>query len=181
VSGAVAADWVVVGAGDLNRDGFADVVLQQQSSGATLYANMANGVFSGWGVVSNALTPDWDAAAVADLTGDGFAEVVFQNLASGDGYPAGATLAADVSSGAVQWNIVTTGLGAAWRVEGTADIDNDGLAEILFQNAADGATGSVGWRPAGTIIGPNGLATVTAGFEPFAAIAQNITADWQLV
>ena len=71
-------DWVAVGAGDINRDGFADVVVQQQSTGTTYYANMADGAFAGWGVVSTNLTADWKVKAVADVTGDGFADVVFQ-------------------------------------------------------------------------------------------------------
>jgi FG-GAP repeat len=46
--------WNVVDVGDINGDGFADIVTQNSTTGQIQYANMANGVFSGWVSVTTA-------------------------------------------------------------------------------------------------------------------------------
>jgi hypothetical protein len=47
--------WNVVGVGDINGDGFADVGIENHSTGQIIYANTANGVFSGWPAVATFL------------------------------------------------------------------------------------------------------------------------------
>src|SRR5208282_5649190 len=57
--------------------GFGNIFLQNAATGTIVYANMANGVFSGWGNFGN--TPGWTVEGVGDITGNGCADVVIQN------------------------------------------------------------------------------------------------------
>jgi hypothetical protein len=166
VSNSLTADWIAVGAGDFDGDGFADVAVQQHSTGAILYAAMAGGVFSGWGVLAGALTPDWIARAVADVTGDGRADVVLQN-SLGIGTPAGTTLFADVAAGAVQYGVVTASVDSNWVAEGVADVDNDGFADVVFQNKTSGTALYADMGP--------------SGFQTWGIAAANLNADWHVV
>jgi hypothetical protein len=58
-SGEIAIDpsnpalWKAVALGDVNGDGFADVIVQHTNNGNIAYANMANGQLSGYVVVAN--------------------------------------------------------------------------------------------------------------------------------
>ena len=77
---AQAPGWNVVGVGDVNGDGYADIVIQNPGSGQIAYINMAGGVFAGF--VGVAATPGYTVKAVADLTGDGFADIVVQSTSA---------------------------------------------------------------------------------------------------
>ena len=91
----------VVGAGDINRDGFADIVVENFSTGEIDYGNMANGMFNGWVHVVN--SPGWKVAAVEDVVGNGFDDIVVQNSTTGQIYYA------NMTTGAFQgWGTVGT-------------------------------------------------------------------------
>ena len=72
-----------------------------------------------------------------------------------------------------QWGVVTANVTADWVVQGTADVDNDGFNDVLFQNVAGGG----GINPGTTYYANMG----PGGFEGWGAIATNITAEWQVV
>ena len=73
--------WSVVAVADINNDGYDDIVLQNNSSGAIVYANMHNGVFGGWVGVTG--TPGWNVVGAGDIARDGYADIVIQNPSSG--------------------------------------------------------------------------------------------------
>ena len=73
--------WTVVGAGDINRDGYADVVIENHSTGQIVYANMAGGVFSGFVAVTT--LPGWNVVSVEDVKGNGSDDIVIQNPITG--------------------------------------------------------------------------------------------------
>ena len=84
-----------------------------------------------------AFSPGW--AFTWGLTWDRLAEVIFQNTAGGAGVKPGTTFYADMKTGVAQWGVVTASVDGNWEVQGTADVDNDGSADVLFQHATTGA------------------------------------------
>jgi hypothetical protein len=51
--------WDVKALVDVDNDGSADVIVQNEADGVTYFADLNQGVFAGWGVVSGALPSDW--------------------------------------------------------------------------------------------------------------------------
>jgi hypothetical protein len=51
--------WDIGPLADLDNDGYADVVIQNQANGTTYFADMNAGAFAGWGVVSGAVGAEW--------------------------------------------------------------------------------------------------------------------------
>jgi hypothetical protein len=94
---------------DVNGDGFADVIFQSQSTGAAIFADMANGAFSGWGVVAQNINSTFVVVGVADVDNDGHTDVIFQHTTDGQ------TLYAHMGpNGFLGWGAVGPNLGAAW-------------------------------------------------------------------
>jgi hypothetical protein len=73
--------FTVVGAGDIAHTGDADIVVQNETTGQILYANMVGGAFSNWVAVGT--TPGWSVTAVEDVMGNGYDDIVIQNQSTG--------------------------------------------------------------------------------------------------
>src|SRR5262249_41975041 len=126
-TGALPGGWIVGGHGDVNGDGFADIVVQNSASGSSVVAaEHGTGTPTWIGVGS---TPGWTVRGVGDVTGDGFADIVIQNQSTGQ--VAFASMAHGTLSG---WAPVATVPG--WVVEGVGDINGDGFTDVVIQNAS---------------------------------------------
>ena len=79
--GAIGLDWELVGVGDLNADGRADILFRRKGDGMVAHLMKGLQVISAHllGAVGN----DWTLAAVADLNGDGTADILFQRARDG--------------------------------------------------------------------------------------------------
>lgn len=104
--------WTVKEAGDINRDGFADVVIQNNANGDVSYVNMANGVASGYGTMMTGVGTAWQLEALADTNNDGDLDGIIRNvLGSGDTY------VVNMENGAFQsFTLVAQGIGSQWYV-----------------------------------------------------------------
>jgi fibronectin-binding autotransporter adhesin len=131
---------VRVGAGDIDRDGFADIItgagpgavgghvkVFSGQSGAELRSFFAFEGFSGGVFVAG-----------GDVNGDGFVDIV---TGAGDTSPGGHVKVFDGQSGALYLSFFAypTGFTGGVRV-GAADVDGDGLADIIT-GAGPGAAG----------------------------------------
>jgi hypothetical protein len=135
--------WQVVGVGDFNGDGFADVLWFNANTG-TLAEWLLDGQGNVRAGVNLSLTCDsecssqWRVLGVGDFNGDGFADVLWFNAETG-------TLAEWLLDG--QGNVragvnlsLTCGAGCSpqWRVLGVGDFNGDGHADVLWFNADTG-------------------------------------------
>jgi hypothetical protein len=152
------ADFVVKGIGDIDGDGIGDVVFQSVSTGITIYSDMAAvaqhvavGVFTltdTQHLVAVTGDPSFVVKAVGDLDGDGFADVVFeQETNPGNGSPISSILveAHNDHDGTGHFTLVPISLDgsgaptnlAAFDVKGIADVNGDGINDIVMQYTQD--------------------------------------------
>jgi len=132
---AIPVEWQVVGTGDFNGDGRADVVWRNTNGSFTNWLSQANGTFSSndanaWEVVPTS----WKVDGVGDFNGDGRDDLVWRNdngtfttwLAQADG--------GFVSNDANSLTVLPTN----WKVSDTGDFNGDGRDDIIWRRD-DGA------------------------------------------
>jgi YD repeat-containing protein len=115
---------VVAGLGDVNGDGYTDVVMRNNTTGQWGYfAGGASGyTWVSMGVFNTAYT----IVGVGDINGDGIADVVWQNKSTGDwGYTAMS------ASGTGTWHDVGV---LSEPIVGVGDITGDGKADVVWQD-----------------------------------------------
>jgi hypothetical protein len=139
-------DWRIVATADLNGDNSTDLVFQNQKNGDLAYwlmqmpdSDVIPRVLGSVATNIGFLTPknpgaNWNVVGMADFNRDGFPDILFQNSVTGQlyvWYMKGTTLIAGAF-------ISPSDPGAGWSVAAVGDMNNDGQADILFQNAANG-------------------------------------------
>ena len=149
----------VSGAGDVNGDGFADVLVF--IDGAALFLGSATGIVGTDPTTAHAhiAGPSGVLSGAGDVNGDGFADIIlgapgFPELGTFGvflGSPAGIT-ATDFS----QAQTLVPGV-HSWRVAAAGDIDNDGFDDVLV--GALGFVGSLNSEGAAYVFrgGPSGI------------------------
>jgi hypothetical protein len=132
--------WKIVGALDLNIDGVTDILLQHPSSTwvAVWLLNAAGQITSIVPVYSNALG-SWRVAGTADVNRDGITDILLQHSAM-------TWVAAWLMNEAGQitsYLPIFSGDLGAWRVAATADLNHDGISDIVLQHTT--LTWVAGW------------------------------------
>ncbi|MBC2606941.1 S8 family serine peptidase [Pelagicoccus albus] len=129
--------WSVVGAADLNGDSIEDLLLENSSTRlVSKWLINSSGVRSSGGLVySSPMGTGWTIAGTADLNGDGIDDVLLQNAQSG--YVSKWLINSSgvrASGGLVHASPMSTG----WSIAGTADLNGDGIEDVLLQNLRTG-------------------------------------------
>jgi glucose/arabinose dehydrogenase len=140
--------WQIADADDFNGDGQADLVWQHAPTG-TLYLWLMQGrqLVAGVPLEPGSIDPAWRLAATGDFNRDGHADLLWQELPSG-------RLMVWLMDGAVRQSTATLTPGQIdpeWRIAGTADLNQDGHIDILWQHIVTGRL--MAWLMDGTSVG----------------------------
>jgi hypothetical protein len=153
--GTVAANWSVVGVGDFNGDGKADILWQNTTNG-----NLAIYLMNGTTVTSSATFANLGAYTVVgtgDFNGDGKSDILLRD-GSGD-------IAIWEMNGTTILNPSAAGVGnlsTVWSVAVTGDFNGDGKSDILWRDTS-GDTAI--WFMNGTAMSSGaGLGTISTTF-----------------
>jgi hypothetical protein len=153
--GNVATNWNVVGVGDFNGDGMADILWQNTSNG-----NLAIYLMNGTTVTSSATFANpgaYSVVGIGDFNGDGKSDILLRD-GSGD-------IAIWEMNGTTILNPTTTGVGnlsSVWSVAETGDFNGDGYSDILWRDTS----GDIAiWFMNGTTLSSGtGLGTISTSF-----------------
>jgi FtsP/CotA-like multicopper oxidase with cupredoxin domain len=128
-------NWEIVGVGDFNNDGNADILWKNKATGDVVvwYLN-GSGVVSSVGTISSGGDLDWEIVGVGNFNGDGNADILWRNRATGDvvvWYLNGSGVVSSVGT-------IFQGGDLNWEIVGAGDYNNDGNSDILWRNKATG-------------------------------------------
>jgi FG-GAP-like repeat len=149
--------WKVVGTGDFDGNGAADILWRNFDTGEVGIWLMSNGT-----VVSRAIVPgdtSWTIVGTGDFDHDGMADILWHNVNTN------ALSIWFMNGSEISWS---AGIGTAnpgWNIVGTDDFNGDGMADILW-SGPDNAVGI--WLMNG--------ATPTA-----LAVVANAAAGWKII
>jgi hypothetical protein len=120
--------------GDFNGDGFQDLVWQNNSTGQVTvnYFGGSTPIADGWSYLNSTGDPGWHVVGTGDFDGNGVQDLVWQNDTTRQvtvNYYGGA-------GGAVYqgWAYLNAAGVPGWSVVGVADMDGNGVPDLIWQN-----------------------------------------------
>jgi hypothetical protein len=127
-------DWNIVGIGDFNGDGRADVLWRNTQTGDT-YIYFMNGIsIVSEGYSRRVADQAWQVAGIGDFDGDGKDDVLWRNDSTGQNYVYPMNGLSIKSTEAY----IRTVADSSWQIAGVGDFDGDGKADIFWRNTASG-------------------------------------------
>jgi hypothetical protein len=157
------SQWTVAGSGDVDADGYADIVLRNPSTGDNAIWFMAHGTFIRNMAIPEATT-DWVIRAIGDLDGDGLSDIVEQNTVTNDTYW--------WRLGPTGWPISYADLGNSngWTLRGAGDFNHDGRSDLFFTlQTSSGVQTWISYMNGSAVVGAAQVATKALGYS-FAGI-----------
>ena len=127
--------WGIVGVGDFDADGKADVLWRNSSTGQNyLYPMDGTTIKPTEGYLRTVAEQAWQVKGVGDFDGDGKADIVWSNSANGQNYlyPMDGTTIKPTEG------YLRTVADTTWQIVAVGDYDGDGKADILWRNSSSG-------------------------------------------
>jgi len=152
------ASWTIVGTGDFNKDGDADLLFRDTTSGSVQIWEM-----NGTSVAGELALPfpgaNWKPLGVGDFNDDGSADILWRNTVTGE------IDAWFINNGQMVGGTAAGFAASQWQVVGIGDFNGDGTADVLWRNTATGAVES--WLMSnGHLIGGSGVGFVSTAWVP---------------
>jgi hypothetical protein len=129
----VTSDWKIVGTGDADGDGKADIFWRNSVTGENSLWLMDNRQFKGTIPLETVGDQNWVVAAIGDMNGDARADILWRNESAGlfSIWLMGETGIASTRA--------YGGVPSGWQVKGLADFNGDGNDDIIWREQTSGA------------------------------------------
>ena len=140
--------WKVAGTGDLNGDGYTDIVWRHDTQGWLACWFLQGNLLATTSMLSIPQIADsnWQLRSVGDMDGDHYADLIWQHT---DG-----TLALWTMRGATVMSTAVLSIpkvgNPSWKVVGVVDANRDGYGDLIFQDTVGGALGT--WFLRGSLV-----------------------------
>jgi chorismate synthase len=127
----------VVAVADMNGDGVPDLIWQNDATRqvtVNYYGGAGGATMTGWAWLNSAGNHGWTVVAAADMNGDGVPDLIWQNDTTRQvtvnyyGGTGGATMTG--------WAWLNSGGNPGWTVVAAADMNGDGVPDLIWQNDA---------------------------------------------
>jgi FG-GAP-like repeat len=126
------SDWHLVGAGDFNGDGKADIVWENKATGVRAIWLLNNGNFTGNTIGLGTVDPSWHIAGVGDFLGNGQSDLVWENTVTG------ARAIWLMSNGSFQKSMSLGTVSTQWHIAGVGDFLGNGQSDLVWENNTTG-------------------------------------------
>jgi YD repeat-containing protein len=129
----VGTDWKIVGTGDFNGDGRADILWRNNDGRLSDWLGTTTGGFSdNYSNTGQGVPVDWKVAGTGDFNGDGRADILWRNDNGAFSDWLGQANGGFVVNDANAWNNVPIN----WQVAGTGKFDSDGRSDIVWRDSS---------------------------------------------
>jgi VCBS repeat protein len=145
----VGSDWHVEGVGDVDGDGYPDIVWRHDGGQVAVWLMVGSIHRSEVWPVGTGFGLDWKIQGVGDFDGDGRADLLWRK---DDGRLAIWFDGSDSRVAYPTWRNQGNPTDPSWQIQGVSDFNGDGRADILWRRTTDGL-GSIWMMNGGTNAG----------------------------